>query len=154
RKTRERIECVCDRSVAKPFWVSSMSDARLTAHLSKQLDDIRSAGTFKRERVIDSGQGADIRVNQKQVVNLCANNYLGLANHPEIVRAAHAGLDEYGFGMASVRFICGTATPHKRLETAIARFFGKEDSITYSSCFDANGGLFETILSDQDAIIS
>jgi glycine C-acetyltransferase len=131
-----------------------MSDARLTEHLKKQLDDIRSAGTFKRERVIDSAQGADIRVNQQNVVNFCANNYLGLANHPEIVKAAHAGLDAFGFGMASVRFICGTATPHKRLETAIAKFFGKEDAITYNSCFDANGGLFETILNDQDAIIS
>jgi glycine C-acetyltransferase len=131
-----------------------MSDIRFTEHLGKQLEEIRNAGTFKRERVIDSAQGADIRVNQKNVINFCANNYLGLANHPEIVKAAHAGLDEYGFGMASVRFICGTATPHKRLETAIAKFFGKEDAITYNSCFDANGGLFETILNDQDAIIS
>lgn len=131
-----------------------MSDSRLTEHLAKQLDEIKSAGTYKRERVIDSPQGADIRVADKNVVNFCANNYLGLANHPEIVKAAHAGLDQFGFGMASVRFICGTATPHRKLESAIAKFFGKEDSITYNSCFDANGGLFETILTDQDAIIS
>jgi glycine C-acetyltransferase len=131
-----------------------MSDQRLTDHLSKQLDDIRAAGTFKRERVIDSAQGAEIKVGGKTVINFCANNYLGLANHPEIVKSAHAGLDQFGFGMASVRFICGTATPHKQLESAIAKFFGKEDAISYNSCFDANGGLFETILTDQDAIIS
>jgi len=131
-----------------------MSDQRLTDHLSKQLADIRAAGTFKRERVIDSPQGAEIRVNDRNVVNFCANNYLGLANHSEIVKAAHAGLDRYGFGMASVRFICGTASPHKALEASIAQFFGKEDAITYNSCFDANGGLFETVLTDQDAIIS
>jgi glycine C-acetyltransferase len=131
-----------------------MSDQRLTDQLSKQLDDIRTAGTFKRERVIDSAQGAEIKVGGKTVINFCANNYLGLANHPEIVKAAHAGLDQFGFGMASVRFICGTASPHKQLESAIAKFFGKEDAISYNSCFDANGGLFETILTDQDAIIS
>ena len=131
-----------------------MSDARVSEQLAKQLDEIRSAGTFKKERVIDSAQGADIQVGGKSVINLCANNYLGLANHPEIVKAAHQGLDQYGFGMASVRFICGTASPHKQLEKNIAQFFGKEDSITYNSCFDANGGLFETVLSDQDAIIS
>lgn len=131
-----------------------MSDTRLSQHLAKQLDDIRAAGTFKSERVIESAQGADINVAGKSVINLCANNYLGLANHPEIVKAAHEGLDKYGFGMASVRFICGTATPHKQLEKKIAQFFGKDDSITYNSCFDANGGLFETVLSDQDAIIS
>ncbi len=131
-----------------------MSDARVSEHLAKQLDEIRSAGTFKKERVIESAQGADIQVGGKSVINLCANNYLGLANHPEIVKAAHQGLDQYGFGMASVRFICGTASPHKQLEKNIAQFFGKEDSITYNSCFDANGGLFETVLSDQDAIIS
>ena len=131
-----------------------MSDARVSEQLAKQLDEIRNAGTFKKERVIDSAQGADIQVGGKSVINLCANNYLGLANHPEIVKAAHQGLDQYGFGMASVRFICGTASPHKQLEKNIAQFFGKEDSITYNSCFDANGGLFETVLSDQDAIIS
>lgn len=131
-----------------------MSDGRFTEHLTKQLDEIRAAGTFKSERVIDSAQGADIEVAGKSVINLCANNYLGLANHPEIVKAAHAGLDKFGFGMASVRFICGTAAPHKLLESKIAQFFGKEDSITYNSCFDANGGLFETVLNDQDAIIS
>ncbi|HQR42545.1 MAG TPA: glycine C-acetyltransferase [Gemmatales bacterium] len=131
-----------------------MSDIALTHHLAKQLEEIRAAGTFKSERVIESAQGADINVAGKTVINLCANNYLGLANHPEIVKAAHAGLDKFGFGMASVRFICGTAAPHKLLEKKIAQFFQKEDSITYNSCFDANGGLFETVLSDQDAIIS
>jgi glycine C-acetyltransferase len=131
-----------------------MSDQRLTDHLQKTLDEIRAAGTFKRERVIESPQGAVIRVGGKAVINFCANNYLGLASHPEIVQAAHAGLNQYGFGMASVRFICGTATPHKQLESAIARFFGKQDAITYNSCFDANGGLFETVLTEQDAVIS
>jgi glycine C-acetyltransferase len=131
-----------------------MSDIALTQHLAKQLDEIRAAGTFKSERVIDSAQGAEITVAGKTVINLCANNYMGLAKHPEIVKAAHEGLDRFGFGMASVRFICGTASPHKLLEKKIADFFQKEDSITYNSCFDANGGLFETVLTDQDAIIS
>lgn len=131
-----------------------MSDRRFSEFLSKQLDEIRAAGTFKNERVMEGAQGAEITVAGRKVINLCANNYMGLASHPEIVKAAHHGLDAYGFGMASVRFICGTATPHKQLEQQIARFFNKEDSITYNSCFDANGGLFETILTDQDAIIS
>jgi glycine C-acetyltransferase len=131
-----------------------MSDQRVSEHLARQIEEIRGAGTYKTERVLEGPQGAVIRVGGREVINLCANNYLGLANHPEIVKAAHAGLDQYGFGMASVRFICGTATPHRRLEKAIAKFFGKEDAITYNSCFDANGGLFETILTDQDAIIS
>jgi glycine C-acetyltransferase len=112
-------------------------------------------GLFKRERVIASSQSARIRLDDgSEVVNLCANNYLGLANHPALVEAAHRALDRYGYGMASVRFICGTQTVHRELEERIAGFLGMEDAILYSSCFDANTGLFETILDDQDAVIS
>ena len=131
-----------------------MSDQRLRDHLRGQLDDIESRGLTKRERQIQGPQGAAIRVQNREVVNFCANNYLGLANHPDIVAAARAGLDRYGYGMASVRFICGTQDIHKSFEASIAKFFGKDDAILYSSCWDANGGLFETILSDADAIIS
>jgi glycine C-acetyltransferase len=122
--------------------------------IQAQLDDIRSSGLFKGERQILGPQGANIRVAQGEVVNLCANNYLGLANHPRIIHAAVEGLRRYGFGMASVRFICGTQDQHKQLEEAISQFLGTEDTILYSSCFDANTGLFETILGEQDAVIS
>jgi len=112
-------------------------------------------GLFKRERVIASPQSARIRLDDgSEVVNLCANNYLGLADHPALVEAAHRALERYGYGMASVRFICGTQTVHRELEERIARFLGMGDAILYSSCFDANTGLFETILDDQDAVIS
>src|SRR6266576_3974998 len=128
-----------------------MSDTRLRQHLRTQLDDLRSRGLYKRERQLQGPQGANIRVAGREVINFCANNYLGLANHPAIVEAAHEGLRRYGHGMASVRFICGTQDLHKQLESAIAKFLGKDDAILYSSCWDANGGLFETFLAEEDA---
>lgn len=123
-------------------------------HLSSQLEEIRSSGLFKEERVLSSPQQSLITSQNRQLLNLCANNYLGLSNHPAIVRAAHEALDRYGFGLSSVRFICGTQEIHKELETRMSRFLETEDTILYSSCFDANGGLFETLLSEQDAVIS
>lgn len=124
-------------------------------HLQSQIEGMQQAGTYKRERVLTSPQHARIRVaNGDEVLNMCANNYLGLANHPEIIRAAQKGLEDYGYGLASVRFICGTQKIHKQLEDAISQFVGKEDTILYNSCWDANGGLFETILGPEDAIIS
>ena len=123
--------------------------------LRAELDAIRAAGTFKAERVITSPQSADISVaNGAHVINFCANNYLGLANDPGLVQAAHETLDRYALGMASVRFICGTLDLHKELEAAISRFHGKEDTILYAACFDANGGLFEPLLDERDAIVS
>ncbi len=123
--------------------------------LRAELDAIRAAGTFKAERVITSPQSADISVaNGAHVINFCANNYLGLANDPGLVQAAHETLDRYALGMASVRFICGTLDLHKELEAALSRFHGKEDTILYAACFDANGGLFEPLLDERDAIVS
>ncbi len=123
--------------------------------LQDRLADLRSAGLFKAERTLASPQDAVISLTDgRQVINLCANNYLGLANHPRIIEAAHAALDDHGYGMASVRFICGTQTPHRRLEERLSEFLGTEDTILYSSCFDANTGLFETILDAEDAIVS
>jgi len=131
-----------------------MNDA-FREHLSRQLDEIRAAGTYKSERVITTLQSARIRVqNAAPVLNLCANNYLGLAGHPEVVRAAHEALDRWGYGLSSVRFICGTQGVHKELEAALSRFLSTADTILYSSCFDANGGLFETLLGEADAVIS
>ena len=128
---------------------------RFLRHLSETIDEIRAAGFYKTERVIASPQSSDIRLDSgAEVLNFCANNYLGLADDPRLVEAAKAGLDADGFGMASVRFICGTQTVHKQLERAIADFLGTDDAILYSSCFDANGGLFETLMTDEDAIIS
>src|SRR6266481_780798 len=127
----------------------------LRNHLRTQLEEIRAAGTFKRERIITTPQDAHIRVGDgKPVLNLCANNYLGLAEHPEVIKAAHAALDRWGYGLSSVRFICGTQSIHKELEEKISQFLGTEDTILYSSCFDANGGLFETLFGAEDAIIS
>lgn len=124
-------------------------------HVSQQLDDIRSAGLYKAERVIATPQDAHIKTaSDRAVLNLCANNYLGLADHPDVIAAAKRSLDEWGFGMASVRFICGTQAIHKTLEAKLSGFLGTEDTILYSSCFDANGGLFETLLGSEDAIIS
>jgi glycine C-acetyltransferase len=124
-------------------------------HLAAQLGEIRKAGLFKGERVLSSPQRAHVSVTGRaDVLNMCANNYLGLADHPEVVRAAHETLDHWGNGMASVRFICGTQQPHKALEGAISEFLGMEDTILYSSCWDANGGLFETILGAEDAVLS
>jgi glycine C-acetyltransferase len=124
-------------------------------HVQAQLAAIRAAGTYKRERVIVTPQGTTIRVADGQpVLNLCANNYLGLAQHPEVRAAAHAALDQWGYGCASVRFICGTQGVHRELEQRLSDFLGTEDTILYGSCFDANGGLFETLLGEQDAVIS
>jgi glycine C-acetyltransferase len=123
--------------------------------LTGELDQIRAASLYKNERVLASPQGAHVRVaDGKEVLNLCANNYLGLADHPALVAAAKESLDRWGFGMASVRFICGTQEIHKELEQGISAFLGTEDTILYSSCFDANGGLFETILGEEDVVIS
>jgi glycine C-acetyltransferase len=127
----------------------------IKSHLETQLADIRKAGTYKNERVIITPQGTTIRVaDGEPVLNLCANNYLGLAQHPAVAVAAKEAVDKWGYGMASVRFICGTQGVHKQLEQKISEFLGMEDTILYSSCFDANGGLFETLLGEQDAIIS
>ncbi len=126
----------------------------INAFLRGQLADLKAKGLYKAERQIESPQKSGITVNGHGVVNFCANNYLGLANHPDIVAAAEEGIRAWGYGLSSVRFICGTQSVHKQLESQIARFFGKGDSILYISCFDANGGLFEPLLTDQDAIIS
>ncbi|EMI18333.1 2-amino-3-ketobutyrate coenzyme A ligase, partial [Rhodopirellula maiorica SM1] len=124
-------------------------------HLSEQLGEIRDNGLYKSERVITSPQDVRIQVGGgESVLNLCANNYLGLADNPEIVKAAHEGLDRWGYGLSSVRFICGTQDVHKQLEQSLSEFLGTEDTILYTSCFDANGGLFETLLGSEDAIIS
>ena len=122
--------------------------------LQAQLGAIRAAGLYKQERVIETPQGSRIRVSRGEVLNLCANNYLGLADHPAVIEAAHQALDRWGYGLASVRFICGTQGIHKQLEQRISAFLGTEDTILYSSCFDANGGLFETLLDAEDAVIS
>ena len=127
----------------------------MKGYLAEQLAEIRRAGLFKGERTITSPQQAHIGVLEREpVLNLCANNYLGLADHPEIIAAAHEALDNWGYGMASVRFICGTQQIHKQLEHRISEFLGSDDTILYSSCFDANGGLFETLLGPEDAVIS
>src|SRR5688500_9181077 len=122
--------------------------------LTGELDEIRAAGLFKAERVIKSPQQANVKVGDGEVLNFCANNYLGLADHPALIEAAQTALDRWGFGMASVRFVCGTQEIHKELEAKISSFLGQEDTILYTSCFDANGGLFETLLGPQDAVIS
>jgi len=122
--------------------------------LKKQLNEIRETGLYKSERVIESPQDARINVSQHTVLNMCANNYLGLSDHPAIVEAARKGLEDWGYGLSSVRFICGTQAIHKELERKISEFLGTEDTILYTSCFDANGGLFETVLGAEDAVIS
>jgi glycine C-acetyltransferase len=127
---------------------------RFLSHISAQLESISNAGLLKPERVIESPQGRHVSVAGREVLNLCANNYLGLAQHPAIRQAAHDALDRWGYGLASVRFICGTQGVHKQLEDELSRFLGTDDTILYSSCFDANGGLFETLLGPEDAIIS
>jgi glycine C-acetyltransferase len=127
----------------------------IQSYLAEKISDIEKAGLFKRERLIASPQQAEIRVaSGSSVLNLCANNYLGLANHPEVVSAARKALDDWGYGLASVRFICGTQELHKKLEERLTQFLGTEDTILYGSCFDANGGLFETLLDADDAVIS
>jgi len=130
--------------------------AAMQQHISRQLDEIRAAGTYKRERVITTPQDAHIRVagGSSPVLNLCANNYLGLAQHPAVIQAAHEALDRWGYGLSSVRFICGTQGLHHELERKLSQFLGTEDTLLYSSCFDANGGLFEALLGPEDAVIS
>jgi glycine C-acetyltransferase len=130
-------------------------DQALLRRLESQTGELERNGLFKRERVIASAQGPVVRLEDgREVINLCANNYLGLANHPDLRKAAHEAIDRYGYGMASVRFICGTQTVHRELEKRLSAFLGTEDTILYSSCFDANGGLFETLTDENDAIIS
>ena len=126
----------------------------LKEQLTNELAEIRAAGLYKGERVIDTPQAARVSVGDRSVLNMCANNYLGLASHPEVIEAARAALDEWGYGLASVRFICGTQAIHKQLENKLSDFLGMEDTILYTSCFDANGGLFETLLGADDAVIS
>ncbi len=129
---------------------------KLIHHMESELDDIREQGLYKQERPLVSPQGASVHAQSwdDDLINLCANNYLGLANHPDMVAAAHQGLDSHGFGMASVRFICGTQDIHKTLERKVADFVGMDDAILFSSCFDANGGIFEVLLGENDAVIS
>lgn len=132
-----------------------MSRQKFYTHLTKETEYLKANGLYKGERIITTPQSADIAVSTgEEVINLCANNYLGLADSPELIDTAKKALDQYGYGMASVRFICGTQTVHKALETAMSEFLGMEDTILYSSCFDANTGLFETLLGPEDAIIS
>src|SRR5438445_346751 len=129
--------------------------ANVQPYLTEKIREIERAGLFKRERFIESPQQAEVRVGSGMpVLNLCANNYLGLANHPAVVEAARKALGKWGYGLASVRFICGTQSIHKQLERRLSDFLGTEDTILYSSCFDANGGLFETLLDQEDAVIS
>lgn len=128
--------------------------SKIKQHLENTLNEIREAGLYKSERVIDGPKDARIDVGGREVLNMCANNYLGLSDHPAIVEAARKSLDEWGYGLSSVRFICGTQAIHKELERKISEFLGTEDTILYTSCFDANGGLFETLLSEEDAVIS
>ncbi len=125
-----------------------------TKRIGAEVEEIKASGLYKTERIIESEQGAEIQVNGKTVINFCANNYLGLSSHPEVIKAAHATIDARGYGMSSVRFICGTQDIHKELEEKISAFLGTEDTILYAAAFDANGGVFEPLFSDQDAIIS
>ena len=130
-----------------------MNDA-LIVRLREELEEIRQAGLYKIERIIESAQGPEIRVNGKTVINLCANNYLGLSSHPKVIAAAKKYIDHRGYGLSSVRFICGTQDIHKELEAKISTFLGTEDTILYAAAFDANGGVFEPLFNEQDAIIS
>jgi glycine C-acetyltransferase len=127
---------------------------KFVSRIKNELDEIQSAGLFKKERVLTSEQGPEINVNGKKVSNFCANNYLGLSSHPKVIQAAHAAIDSHGYGLSSVRFICGTQNIHKELEKKIADFLGTEDTILYAAAFDANGGVFEPLFSEEDAIIS
>jgi glycine C-acetyltransferase len=137
----------------KPFPTSSMDT--LQPFLTQEIEDLKKAGLYKKERVITTPQAADIKTTDgKEVINFCANNYLGLSSHPKVIEAAHRALDTHGFGLSSVRFICGTQDIHKELESRIARFLGMEDAILYAAAFDANGGLFEPLFGEEDAIIS
>src|SRR5690625_4817229 len=126
----------------------------LRDRLSEELEEIKQSGLYKTERIINSPQGAEIKVGDKTVINFCANNYLGLSSHPKVLKAAEQTIEERGYGMSSVRFICGTQDIHRQLEHKISEFLGTEDTILYAACFDANGGLFEPLLNKEDAIIS
>jgi hypothetical protein len=141
-------------ALSKKDFKEAIMYGKIREALEKELKEISSSGLYKTERHISSAQEAMISVGEKKVLNMCANNYLGLANNPEIIAAVKEGLDTRGFGMASVRFICGTQDIHQELENKISDFFGTDDTILYSSCFDANGGLFETLLGEKDAVIS
>jgi glycine C-acetyltransferase len=127
---------------------------KLVARLKEEIEEIKNAGLYKNERIIESAQGAEIRVGGKTVINLCANNYLGLSSHPKVIQAAKKYVEHRGYGLSSVRFICGTQDIHKELETKISKFLGTEDTILYAAAFDANGGVFEPLFNDEDAIIS
>lgn len=127
---------------------------KFVTRIAAELEEIKASGLYKTERVITSPQGAEIIVNGKTVLNFCANNYLGLSSHPDVIKAAHATIDHRGYGMSSVRFICGTQDIHKELEQKLAEFLGTEDTILYAAAFDANGGVFEPLFNEQDAIIS
>src|SRR6266702_8021595 len=127
---------------------------KFAQRIALELEEIKSAGLFKQERIITSEQGPEITVNGRQVLNFCANNYLGLSSHPKVIEAAHKAIDSHGYGMSSVRFICGTQDIHKELEQKISTFLGTDDTILYAAAFDANGGVFEPLLNEQDAIIS
>ena len=129
-------------------------DEKITDRLHASIADLRATGLFKTERVLTGPQGAHVATAGRDVINLCANNYLGLANHPDVIAAVHAAVDRYGYGMASVRFICGTQAPHRELEERLSEFLGMPDTILFPSCFDANGGVFEALLDEQDAVIS
>ena len=124
------------------------------SRVGQEVNEIKASGLYKTERTITSPQGAEIMVNGKTALNFCANNYLGLSSHPKVIEAAHAAIESHGYGMSSVRFICGTQDIHKELEQKIAQFLGTEDSILYAACFDANGGVFESLFNENDAIIS
>jgi glycine C-acetyltransferase len=126
----------------------------LVKRIAKEVEEIKTSGLYKTERIITSPQGAEIIVNGKTVLNFCANNYLGLSSHPKVIEASHKAMDTHGYGMSSVRFICGTQDIHKELEKKIAEFLGTEDTILYAACFDANGGIFEPLFNEEDAIIS
>ena len=131
-----------------------MLSSKFLSHLQNELTQIENDGLYKRERVITSSQDAEIVANGKKLLNFCANNYLGLSNHPEVIKASQITMDTHGYGMSSVRFICGTQDIHKNLENKISEFLGMEDTILYAAAFDANGGVFEPLFTDQDAIIS
>ena len=137
-----------------PFQIASVMNEKFVSRIREELAEIQAAGLFKKERIITSEQGPEIVVNGKKVLNFCANNYLGLSSHPKVIEAAHKAIDSHGYGMSSVRFICGTQDIHKELEQKLATFLGTEDTILYAAAFDANGGVFEPLFGEQDAIIS
>ncbi len=140
-------------SVGLPLKIAYMN-SKFAQRVAKEVEDVKAAGLYKKERIILSPQGAEIEVGNKTVLNFCANNYLGLSSHPKVIEAAHKAIDSHGYGMSSVRFICGTQDIHKQLEEKISQFLGTEDTILYAAAFDANGGVFEPLFGEEDAIIS